>query len=392
MKKVLMLLDNPLRSDARVEKEAKALVKAGFNVTVLTTVDLNLPEIELRDGYLICRKIKPSFTKPFGKKYSLFVKETVSMICKYEFDYLHCHDFYMLDLGVNVKIKNPNIKLFYDAHEFLAGWPFYLANKGWWNKVKGFIVWKKLIINEKKGIESSDYMLTITESIADQFFQKYHLSARPIVIGNYPEIDESIKEPMDLKGYLSIPKDHYLLIHSGSIYHTDAELIVLFDVIQRNQKLHLAFVGNRPRFEEVKTLVLNQNLSRIYFIDYPKDQTEVIQLLSGADIGLLHIRQQWLAHKLGFSNRFVEYLNAGLAVVATPQEFTKSINQIYPCCKFYKTSDKNSLESAITEAMIELNILKLNSKNSQKELTWKFEKRKFVNFYKDLKEEKFSFK
>jgi len=376
-----MLLDNPLRSDTRVEKEARALVESGFNVTVLTTADSRLPEIESRDGYFIHRKIQHYFTKPFGKKYRLFIEETVSTICSYDFEILHCHDFYMLDLGVYVKKKKSDIRLIYDAHEFLIGWPFYLDNKGWWNKLKGFIVWRKLIANEKKGIKAADNMLTITESIASEFKRRHRLTQKPLVIGNYPVEVEAIEDSIDLKQNLSIPREDFLLIHSGSVYHTDSELDSLFCFIQRNSRVHLAFVGNRPRFEEIKQSVSKRGLLRIHFIDYPKDQSVVIKLLSGADIGILHVRQNWQAHKLGFSNRFVEYVQAGLAVVGTPQEFTRTINQKYPCCIFYCLSSKHSFQSALIQCLEQLSELKKNAEKARKELTWKTEKDKLLTFY-----------
>jgi glycosyltransferase involved in cell wall biosynthesis len=381
-----MLLDNPLRSDARVEKEAKALVESGFNVTVLATADAHLPEIELRDGYAIHRKIQHQFTKPFGKEYRSFVGKTVSIICSYDFEILHCHDFYMLDLGVYVKQKKTDIRLIYDAHEFLIGWPFYLDNKGWWNKLKGFIVWRKLILNEKKGIKAADNMLTITDSIANEFQRRYRLTQKPFVIGNYPKVSKAVQESLDLKQNLAIAPEDYLLIHSGSIYHTDSQLDSLFKIIQRNSQTHLAFVGNRPRFEEIKQCVSQQGLSRIHFINYPKDQRMVIQLLRGADIGILHVRQNWLAHKLGFSNRFVEYVQAGLAVVGTPQEYTRTINQKYPCCIYYSVSDKKSIEHAIIQAINQLDELKKNAQKAQKELNWETEKEKLTSFFHEISE------
>ena len=40
---VVMLLDNPLISDSRVEKEAVSFINSGFNVIVYCVSDKNLP-------------------------------------------------------------------------------------------------------------------------------------------------------------------------------------------------------------------------------------------------------------------------------------------------------------------------------------------------------------
>ena len=50
MKDVVMLLDNPLISDMRVEKEAQSLVQAGLSVMIVCRTSTDVPERENRHG------------------------------------------------------------------------------------------------------------------------------------------------------------------------------------------------------------------------------------------------------------------------------------------------------------------------------------------------------
>ena len=54
--RVLMLVINPMRADARVAREAASLAAAGYEVLVVATADAGLPAVEERDGYTISRR------------------------------------------------------------------------------------------------------------------------------------------------------------------------------------------------------------------------------------------------------------------------------------------------------------------------------------------------
>ena len=55
MARVTMFLEQPLRHDTRVEKEAATLTAAGYEVTIIAALHPDLPREELRDGVRIVR-------------------------------------------------------------------------------------------------------------------------------------------------------------------------------------------------------------------------------------------------------------------------------------------------------------------------------------------------
>src|SRR5688572_4956109 len=127
---VIMLLDNSLVSDARVEKEAMSLVENGYSVKIMAVRHPQMGMVEIKKFGTIYRVIPDSIDQPFSKNYKKFRKSFIKDILAETFEIIHCHDYKMLLLGAEIKKARPGITLIYDAHEYLPGWPFYKEIKG----------------------------------------------------------------------------------------------------------------------------------------------------------------------------------------------------------------------------------------------------------------------
>lgn len=118
MKRVCFLLNNEFTCDNRVEREAKSLVKAGYDVTLIATQDFEkeLPKTELREGIQIHRRIRkklPAFL-PVNTR---LVRALFAIVFRYRrFDFVHAHDANMLLLGF-LLARIWGAKLIYDSHE-----------------------------------------------------------------------------------------------------------------------------------------------------------------------------------------------------------------------------------------------------------------------------------
>ena len=186
-KRILMLLDNPLKSDSRVEREMKALAEAGHHITILATnEDPSLPVEEETAFYRVIRRMNTGFKAPYRKVYKAKNEETIALILGLSFEVLHCHDYHMLILGAAVKQRLPGIMLLYDAHEYLRGAPAYQESKGLANKVKAFIVWRRALRDELKAIQAADKIVTITNGIAAKMRDDFRLATAPVVVRNIP--------------------------------------------------------------------------------------------------------------------------------------------------------------------------------------------------------------
>jgi glycosyltransferase involved in cell wall biosynthesis len=120
MAKVLMLLTNPFRPDPRVHREAKALVKAGYGVTIFAwDRDGGSAEREGVDGICIARAGPRA---GWGTALSvlpgliLFSFKAVMFGLRSRPSVVHAHDFDTLMSGVLIS-KMSGSRLVYDAHE-----------------------------------------------------------------------------------------------------------------------------------------------------------------------------------------------------------------------------------------------------------------------------------
>ena len=119
---VLMLVTNGFRPDPRVAKEAEALVKDGYDVTVLAWDRENaFPDREEHRGAHIMR-IRTGWAGSmlhFLINYPLFFLRGLIMALRREDDIVHSHDFDTLPLGFMVSWMK-RIPLVFDAHENYA--------------------------------------------------------------------------------------------------------------------------------------------------------------------------------------------------------------------------------------------------------------------------------
>ncbi|MGI9543581.1 MAG: glycosyltransferase, partial [Cyclobacteriaceae bacterium] len=253
-RKILMLLDNPLESDFRVEKEAESLGEYGNRVVVMATKKEELPRKEKRELYTIERCLDDTFKKPYQKGYREYLINTAKRIASLDFDDLHCHDYHMIILGAEVKKNKPSIRLIYDSHEFLAGWPFYKASRGIVNRLKGYLVWKRNISDEKRAVLYADEVITVSEKMSQLLRAHFKLGQKPIVLRNVPN-----KFPLSREKYFhnhfDLPVGTKIILNSGNIYQTDKQLKSLFNIVDSIEGIRLVIIGNRPRFYEVKSQV-----------------------------------------------------------------------------------------------------------------------------------------
>lgn len=120
--RVLMLLSNEYRPDVRVEKEAKALVDDGHDITVLAwDRGHKRPKEEAKDGILVNRVRTKRFDSKLGLviNYPLFILELLCISRSLQFDAVHAHDLDTLLAGVLIS-RLRGVPLVYDAHEHYA--------------------------------------------------------------------------------------------------------------------------------------------------------------------------------------------------------------------------------------------------------------------------------
>src|SRR5262249_11473469 len=156
----------------------------------------------------------------FDVKRPGYLRSQAQQLAREGFDVLHCHDHWMLDLGVRIKRLRPQSVLIYDSHELLHGWPLNLAeDMSSFTKVKSVLVRKYVIWRERANIRHADRLITVSESIAELLKRHFKLKAQPTVVRNIPTFENVGSCGQLIRARFGIPRDHKVLVFIGAFLH-----------------------------------------------------------------------------------------------------------------------------------------------------------------------------
>lgn len=368
-----MILSNPFMVDPRVHKEAKALLDAGHQVTVIVwdrkqkykpeeTVDkINLIRIHNK-GLL---KILPNdlfrnpiwWRKAYKKALNLYKN-------KYKFDVVHCHDLDTLQTGVWLKQKT-KCKLVFDAHEL---WGYLIEGS-----VPKFVV-KKTFSMEKKLVKNVDYIITVSKPFYEYFTKisdkpvtmvmnckdlKYEKYEKPesetfnlLYIGGmkkkrfFPEIIDIIGNLENTKMTLAgKTEDLYYQMKEYSKKYNNIEFLGTIptkDILPLTHKCHATFIIVDPSSKHYQKTLFNKQFEA---------------MVTGRPI---------IASKGTFAGEMTEELKCGITIEYNEGSVRKAIIQLRDNHRLAEELGRNALNAA------------------KKQYNWEIEKTKLLQIYEEL--------
>src|SRR5687768_3205470 len=143
--RIVMLVRNVYTHDTRVEKEARTLTDAGFEVTVVADAAPGLPERETRDGSTVIRVPRTAAAAP-GLRFFLQQARLARVLRRLQPAVLHAHDTNAL-IPVALAARALGIPFVYDAHDLWLGRPrrersriYFAMNQLFYSLVERLIV------------------------------------------------------------------------------------------------------------------------------------------------------------------------------------------------------------------------------------------------------------
>jgi len=192
--KILMLLEHSFPPDIRVEKEAKALLEAGFDLS-LVCADRN--DIDNWNGMKIYKVLIPKDLLSKAKRFLFvihpdFYKYLYYLFEKEYFDVIHVHDLKLVPTALKIKEKY-GCKVVADLHEN------YPAGLREWNKsnngLKAFLAnninsYERWIKIEKKVLTQVDKVIAVVEEMKNRLIAQHGIPEdKIIVVSNLEDID-----------------------------------------------------------------------------------------------------------------------------------------------------------------------------------------------------------
>jgi glycosyltransferase involved in cell wall biosynthesis len=361
-KKVLVLVYNRFTNDSRVLKECTSLVEAGFRVELWAIADPQLPKYEVINGFVVRRKLMG----PRKKKISLYkrVKPYRVAILKYprrallpfpilfkigksvmnvvEFivwnlvlyvigppveivnrglkklqerrglnvDFVHCNDLLPLPFAVNLKKRNPKMKIIYDSHEYQTEAASLVLRP----EKK-----QELELMERDNIKHADEVITVSPSIAEEYKRLYELK-RIHIVKNCPPLTMNDYSSDYFRKTYSLQPEDIIFLYQGALMRRVRGLEEMINCFFRLEaggykNHHIVFMGWGNLEAEIKDLA--DKHGNIHF--HPSVRPEEIpEISSSADYGVHFPPNNCKSYDFSLPNKLFEYIACGLPVIVTP--------------------------------------------------------------------------
>jgi glycosyltransferase involved in cell wall biosynthesis len=243
LNRVAMLLSNAYRPDPRVQKEARSLAQAGYDVTVVAwDREGQLPAHETVDGFAVQRihQVRSRYSAGSRQALSLprFWRHALRQLGRLDPDVVHCHDLDTAPAGFWYA-RQHRIPWIFDAHERYPEQIGPQVNRA---------IYRLLIWLEQQMTRRATRVITVGELLA-QYFRT--LGSQVAIVGNYQPLATFDRPPTITRSTLELAPHQLVVVYVGGF--TPARAIV--PLIHASRYLEDAVVllaGDGPQRESVE--------------------------------------------------------------------------------------------------------------------------------------------
>jgi glycosyltransferase involved in cell wall biosynthesis len=394
--KVLMVLDQKFPPDLRVEKEASSLLKAGYEVSILSMADYDKSETVTIRGVKV---YKVALSKFIGNKMhglaamipwlDIYVANQVLKIFRTnKYDVIHMHDLYLFGA---IKILKKKLKAIFigDLHEnYIDALRDYKWSTTYPNKL--FISFKKWEKKEKEWLQLFDHLIAVNEGMRQKNILKGVNEKDITVVANSIDtkqfdeygIDQSIIEKF---------KPFFTLIYIGGfISNRGLEHVIkgMVELKNLSKKIRLVLVGDGEMRETLEALSKEYEVEDVVMFEGFQSQEKIKSYLLSSDIGLVPFKRTPQTDNSS-SNKLYQYMYYGLPILATNCTSVKKMVEENNCGVVYEDGDSIGFSKHVTELFKDPERIKKYSVNGinavENKFNWKIEEDKLISIYDSLK-------
>ncbi|MBE6336924.1 MAG: glycosyltransferase family 4 protein [Lentimicrobiaceae bacterium] len=367
MKHVIVSVINDLVTDQRVHKSCLTLQKAGFEVLLVGRKLKNSPKMD--DRPYRTHRMRLIFEKGplFYAEYNI---RLFLYLLFHKADCLLSNDLDTLLPSFFIS-RMKRINLIYDSHEYFTEVPELVYRP----KVQK--VWRTI---EEFVLPKMKEMITVNESIADLFRDKYGIKVH--VIRNIPM--RKMKPAPTTREALGLPNDKHILILQGSginIHRGSEELV---SAMQYLDDCVLLIIGGGDVLPLLKKEVTDNHYEdRVRF--FPRmpyqDMMAITQL---AELGFTLDRDTNLNYKFSLPNKLFDYIQADVPIIASHLPEIERIIRNYNIGAFIDDHDPLTIARTIKDVISDEKTLltwKNNLTFAAKDLCWENEENILMKIY-----------
>lgn len=386
--RICMVVHEHFPRDFRVRREARALLKAGIKVTI---VSLREPGQSFREHWMGLEVIRLPIKRHRGSPLPVYLAEYMmfaslaSMVVAglhpfSRFKVIHIHtppDFLSVS-GLFAKLAGVRVVL--DIHDLT---PELYASRF---RFFGGRLAKELC--EKVELGScliADRVITTTEAFKDRLVMRGTPKEKILVVSNYPDPEIFGLKP---KPKARKKKNEFVIVHHGTMlrrYGQDILLEAFEKVLQRVPEAKLEFYGRGDLLPELKEKARKSCFTNRVRFHGEVAQEEIVNALLKADLCVVPNRTDPIM-ELAFPTKLLEAIHMGCPVVASA---TQLVADTFDAGSV-KLVEPGNLEM-LSEAIIELaqdpearKKLARKGKKAANDFSWEKEQQKLVRLYREL--------
>lgn len=367
LKRVIVSVINDLVTDQRVNKSCLTLQKAGFEVLLVGRRQRKSPPMD--DRPYKSHRMKLLFEKG-PMFYATFNIRLFIFLLFHRCDCLLSNDLDTLLPNFWIS-KLKRIPLIYDSHEYFTEVPELVSRP----KVQR--VWKRI---EEYVVPKLPEMITVNQSIADLFHEKYGIKVH--IIRNIP-MRTMLPAPASRQEVGLDPNKHILVLQgSGINIHRGSE--ELLDAMQYLDDCQLVIIGGGDVLPILKEKVAaNHWDDRVkFFPRMPYQQMMAITQL--AELGFTLDKDTNLNYRFSLPNKLFDYIQAGVPIIASHLTEIERIITDYNIGTFIDNHEPKTIAATIQNALNDEKILSLWKNNlifAAQNLCWENEEGVLLKIY-----------
>ncbi|MHA1223675.1 MAG: glycosyltransferase [Candidatus Heimdallarchaeaceae archaeon] len=350
-KNICMIVLSHYEGDPRVKREAKSLIKNGYNLYCISLRKKGEPKERDVDGVKVIKIMKWLQKFPQGSIFRYLFGFTFFIIdsfftllklnlCGVKFDVLHFHNppDHLVFIGIFHRLFKRS-KIILDRHESFAlqvlgnlniqrqGFLYNLLK--FYEKINCMIANAVILVNRME-LEDLEAMLP-NKSI---FLVRNSLDIENIKIHEDIETKEDNYFTVLYQGYIAKKRD----------LNTVVEAIKIAD--ESIPKLRCLILGDGEYLENLKILVKEKGIEDLIEIRGWVDSSIVIKEIKKADVCLITLTDT-PAYRRATPNKLFEYMYFKKPIIAANFEYLKELSE--DTCLYYQPSNSSDLAKKIIE-------------------------------------------
>ncbi len=363
-KKIIVSVINDLVTDQRVARSCSVLKELGYEVLLVGRQQRKSQQLQKRD--YDCIRLKLLFEA--GPQFYLFFNIRLFFVLLFhKADILLANDLDTL-LPNHLVSKLKGIPLIYDSHELFCEVPELQVNPA---KKR---IWEWL---EKRIVPNLKYCLTVNQSIANCFTEKYKVPFSVVRnIPNYPKI-----EHLKTRTELQLPLDKKIAILQGAGINVDRgseELVEAFNYL--DDSYLLLIIGSGDVIHTLKEKVITLHLqTKVRFMD-KMPASELRHYTANSNIGVTIDKDTNLNYHFSLPNKVFDYIHAGIPILASRLPEIEHLINSYLIGTFIEGHQPQHIAKQLSDFLTsaDYEVCKSNTQLAAKINNWETEKQQLI--------------